>query len=860
MKKLYAVCILFFCFAIKAKADHITGGEIFYTYSSASNGTNTYNVTFKLFMRCNSHREFYNPTIVSIFDKETSRRYTDITVSLSRSETISIQDPDPCVTDPPTVCYVVGYYNFSVTLPVSGHGYILSSQVNYRIQGISNLEKFYSNIGALYTAEIPGTAAVNNSARFSGTDLVVVCANNRFTYNFGANDPDGDKLRYSFCQAYRSGGGGNNIIPPPEPPYQSVPYGNGFTANTPLGDNVKIDPETGVITGTAPDAGIYVVTVCVEEIRNGVVIATQRKDLQINIAPCNIAAALLQNEYQLCKDSKTINLINLSNSPLIRTYYWELTNRAGNVTFTSTSPTAVYTFPDTGIYKIKLSINRGQTCNDSTTSLARVYPGFVPDFSFKGICYTKPTEFTDLTKSKYGVVNAWLWSFDTGDTSSQKNPTYTYTTQGNKNVALIVKNTVGCIDTVVKPVAIVTEPPMSLAFSDTLICKGDRLTLHAFGEGNFSWSPVANIINSNTASPTVSPTATTTYTATLNDNGCIAKQSLAVRVTDHVNLQVMNDTTICSGDTVQLRIESDAFSYSWTPAEQVIDAGVANPLVVTTASTNYTVTARIGGCATNGNVTIKTVPYPYAYAGRDTSICNNTAVQLQGITDGSSFSWSPSIGLNNADLINPIATPPKTTAYILYATNTKGCPKPGKDTVVVNVLSPVIAFAGNDTSALVEQPLQLNATGGTSYLWSPNIGLSATNIANPIAFYNDVDNSSVRYKVVVYNEANCEDSAFITVKIFTTGPSVFVPTAFTPNADGKNDILRPIAVGIKQIDFFRVYNRWGQLMFTSQAERPGWDGSYNGVAQTTGTYVWVVKAVDYNGRPYLKKGTVVLLK
>jgi len=255
--KILIVGVILLCLNISAKADHITGGEIFYTFAGTTNGNNSYNVTFKLFMRCNSGRQFNNPTVVSIFDKGTNQRVSDINVNLSSSETIQITNPDPCITDPPKVCYVVGYYNFSINLPANANGYTLSSQVNYRIQGINNLQSFYSNIGATYTADIPGNpATINNSAKFTGSDLVVVCANNRFSYSFGATDPDSDELRYSFCEAYRSGIGGNNVIPPPQPPYLSVPYGNGFTESTPLGTNVQIDPRTGLITGIAPASGV----------------------------------------------------------------------------------------------------------------------------------------------------------------------------------------------------------------------------------------------------------------------------------------------------------------------------------------------------------------------------------------------------------------------------------------------------------------------------------------------------------------------------------------------------------------------------------------------------------------------------
>ncbi|HSU48987.1 MAG TPA: gliding motility-associated C-terminal domain-containing protein [Segetibacter sp.] len=860
MKKVIFLFILLLGLFSKVKADHITGGEIYYTSSAGTNGTNTYNVTFKLFMRCNSGRQFNNPTVVSVFDKGTNQRVTDINVNLTSSETIQITSPDPCITDPPNVCYVVGYYNFVLNLPATANGYILSSQVNYRIQGISNFQSFYSNIGATYAAEIPGTpAAQNNSAQFTGNDLVVVCSNNKFSYSFGATDKDGDQLRYSFCEAYRSGIGGNNVTPPPPPPYQAVPYGSGFTESKPLGTNVKIDPQTGLITGLAPSTGTYVVTVCVEEIRNGVVIARQRKDLQINIAPCNIAAALLEPEYMLCKDTKTISLTNLSSSPLIRTSFWEITNRAGGVIFSSGKPSDTYTFADTGLYKIKLSINRGQACSDSTSSIARVYPGFIPDYNFTGICFNKPTSFKDLTTTVFGTVNSWNWNFGNGDTSNKQSPAYTYVAKGTMNVKLVVTNTLGCRDEITKSVAIVSEPPIKLAFKDTLICKGDTVTLKAAGGGNLTWSFNSNVIAANSPVSTVTPATTSLYIVNIDDNGCLNRDSVLVRVTDKVTLHVMNDTTICRGDAIQLRVESDAFTYSWSPSAQLSNSSVANPFAVTNNKTTYTVKANIGGCSSLGSITVSTVPYPLADAGKDTLLCYNTAAQLQGSTDASTVRWLPAVGLSNTDIINPVANPARTTTYILSAYDTKGCPKPGFDSVTVTVLPPIQPFAGHDTVAVLEQPLQLSASGGVNYLWSPGTGLSATNVANPIGLYNETFNQ-ITYKVVVFNEANCRDSAFVTVKIFNTAPTVFVPTAFTPNGDGKNDVLKPVVVGMKQFDRFSVYNRWGQQIFTTQTSGKGWDGSINSTPQPAGTYVWWVSAIDYKGAPYFKKGTVTLIK
>ncbi|HJW16507.1 MAG TPA: hypothetical protein VJ499_05280, partial [Flavisolibacter sp.] len=415
--KRFIVYLLFICTALsfKARADHITGGEMFYTFAGKSGTDNKYNVTLKLYMRCNSGRRFNDPTTIAIFDKSTNQRIQEIPVPLADQSTISLNNQNPCITDPPTVCYVIGFYQFTIVLPANEAGYIIVGQVNFRIAGINNLVLGYSQIGATYTSEIPGNAIVsnapeNNSAHFTGNDLVVICANNSFSYSFAASDADGDELHYSFCDAYQSGTSGANAVPPP-PPYDAVPYGQGFTGDSPLGNNITLNEQTGLITGIAPATGVYVVTVCVQEIRNGTVIATQRKDLQINIAECTIASATLLPEYLLCRNSNSLTISNLSNSPLINSYNWQFSNSSGIIIFSSTSASPTVEFADTGIYKIKLSINSGQSCTDTATSLVRVYPGQSTDFSSSGICVNKPTSFIDNSKTVYGVINAWYWNF-----------------------------------------------------------------------------------------------------------------------------------------------------------------------------------------------------------------------------------------------------------------------------------------------------------------------------------------------------------------------------------------------------------------------------------------------------------------
>ena len=853
MKKL-TVYLLSICFISSASASHITGGEMFYVYNGFVNGEYNYTVTLKLLMRCNSGRQFSDPASIGIFNRGSNVRLKDINVALSRRETLQLSSFSKCISDPPTVCYEVGYYEFGISVPPSPEGYLVSGQFTYRIAGINNLITSNS-IGATYSAEIPGMGVIaegskNSSAVFVGSDLVVVCAGNFFSYSFAASDPDGDKLEYSFGAAYQGGSGGgaggNTNSPPSAPPYQSVPYSFLYNAASPLGNKVTIDPNTGLISGMAPaDAGIYVVTVAVSEFRNGVKIAVQRKDIQLNIAPCTIVGAKLQAEYMLCKDSKTISVRNLSVSPLIVSQEWQFFDDKGVDIFFSTDVTANYTFPDTGTYKIKLVVNRGKECLILPFRWCVCFPGFKPDFNWKGLCFKKPTQFTDASTTTYGIVNSWRWALGeddiTGSTTASRNPLYTYAGMGVKAVRLIAGNSVGCIDTVYKNITVFDKPELKVVFRDSLVCVNDKIQLKASGNGNFSWIPLANMTGDHTSTPTVAPAATTVYYVQLEDDGCINRDSVKVRVTDHVSLNAMPDTTICASDSIRLRIVSDGFKYAWTPESQTVSPTSKMPVVITATTTRYEVTASIGGCSAKAQIHVTSVPYPKAHAGNDTTICYNTPAQFHANSDGSSFNWSPQSLVSNAAILNPFSTSTKSTAFILSAYDDKGCPKAGSDTVVITVLPKINAFAGRDTAVIVGQPLQFNASGGMQYSWSPIDGLSASTIANPVGVY-DRGNAGIRYKLKVFNTAGCADSAFVIVKVFQSVPDVFVPSAFSPNRDNLNERLAPVGVGLNQIKEFSVFNRWGQMVYSGTKNYEGWDGLVAGKLQDPGTFVWTVRA------------------
>ena len=408
----------------------------------------------------------------------------------------------------------------------------------------------------------------------------------------------------------------------------------------------------------------------------------------------------------------------------------------------------------------------------------------------------------------------------------------------------------------------IVDKPVFTVGNDTLICIIDTLRLNAVGvsaaNGTITWSPNNNIDNVNSFSPLVSPDVTTTYTATYVDNsGCFASKSITINVVNDVSLMAMADTTICRTDSLRLNVVTNGLSFSWTPVELLSNPRVKNPLAFpVAASTIFRVTATIGKCSRFDDVVVRTVPYPLANAGNDTTVCFGRNIPLFA-SGGSSYSWSPGFFLSNPNISNPISiAPPRSLDYIVTVTDVLGCPKPVKDTVRIRVINVVAAAGPRDTAIVLGQPLQLNASGGQFYTWSPTTFLNNASIPNP----NSNPTDSITYFLTVRDSIGCFGRDTITVRVFRLAAGLYVPTAFTPNGNGVNDVFRPIALGIRSLQYFRVYNRWGELVYETSEIGKGWDGNYKGRDQGTSAFVWQALATDFTGKRIFKKGSVVLIK
>lgn len=841
-----------------------------YTYigpgSTSANGkpTANYKITLRLFRDCASSGPQLEAEQVTVGIYANSVLVKTLPLPIQGSvDRISLNTGSfPCLSGQVSVCYEIALYSSEVNLEVNAEGYTLARLGCCRVDRISNLS-VATNVGSNYVTKIPGTIdlpiGTNNSPQFLVRDTALVCANKFFTLNFGAIDSDEDVLIYSFCDAFNSGSGSNTAQPPATLVPSPLPYLFPYSGNNPLGSRVSINPSTGIISGIAPPEGSYVVNVCIFESRNGKIISEHRKDFILKVQNCELIEADLPDKIIQCK-AFTVHFENGSSSSGITSYQWNMGDKAQTQ---FSSPTVDYTYADTGRYLARLKITGPRGCQGEDSTWVLVYPGFTPQFSIRGNCFSNPVFFADKTTSRYGIVNIWRWNFGDettdADTSRQKNPSYAYAAPSNKTIRLVVEDTRGCIDSVEQTFSLSDKPTLLLPFKDTLICSIDTLQLSILNSGSFQWTPTARMINPTSDSPLVFPLQTTTYRVTLTDNGCTNTDSVLVRVLDFIKVFAGRDTTICAGDAIQLTTQTDALNFLWKSSSGEIVPPLKNPIVQPAKTTQYYVTANLGKCEDKDTVQVKTVPYPIANAGKDTIVCFGEKILLQGKVTGSRFLWSPSGTLSNPRLLQPFAVTYTSTFYVLTVSDTLGCDKQVRDTVLITIAPPVKAFAGNDTAILVNQPLQLFATGGTQFNWSPEYGLSNATIANPIVLIPDpID--SIRYRVKVSVPGGCSATDEIVIKIFNTGPEIFIPSAFTPNQDGLNDKLKPFTVGIQQLLYFSVYNRWGQLVYSSKELNKGWDGKLAGVPQPAGTYVFAAEGIDYLGKRILKKGTTVLIR
>jgi gliding motility-associated-like protein len=344
-------------------------------------------------------------------------------------------------------------------------------------------------------------------------------------------------------------------------------------------------------------------------------------------------------------------------------------------------------------------------------------------------------------------------------------------------------------------------------------------------------------------------------------------------------LQMSGDSILCANSIGKYSIPSlDSASYDWSapPGWIIRSGGNTNSFAVNAGpEPGWIVATEKNSCTTLTDsffVDLYKGALPQAViAPADTTICYGGAVPLQAIvTTGTQYAWV-NAGFFARDSKGaipsvPFATdievrPTKTMDYILNIQNA-GCPITVSDTFSVTVVPPIRLDPGNDTLVVVDEPLRFRVTSSDPYTdqyqWSPSTDLSNPDTADPIGMYGS-DMHSITYQITATDSFGCYGTASVKVTIAHTLPDIFMPNAFTPGTSN-NSLFRPVCIGISSLDYFRVFNRWGQLMYSTSQIGQGWDGRIQGRLQESSAYLWIVKGTDYTGRVISKKGTMILIR
>jgi gliding motility-associated-like protein len=553
----------------------------------------------------------------------------------------------------------------------------------------------------------------------------------------------------------------------------------------------------------------------------------------------------------------------------INKWYWDFDNG----TFSnSTSPSTQYL--TNGAKNIKLAVTSLEGCaSDTLVKPIYIYKRPVLDFSFNdSVCLGSSVSLTSNVISSDGPIQGWIWNF--GDTVlNTANAFYNFQTAGNHTVLLGASSTGGasCLGMVQKNVFIRSKPVA--AFKNNFVCQAETTSLI-----DSSYNPDGTPVNrwrwdigngkfSNSQNPLVTFSTGNNFTIQLavQSGNCVSDTLTRQLIIEPKPLAEFNYSNAkCPGQPVLFTDLSslstgviNQWAWLYNTDEWSTDKEPARAFV----SGNHTIGLKVAsekGCTSDTvfkTVAISPVPeisMSFADACANTSV-NFTATDITG-NAVAQWHWNFGDGAgSDSGTLQHIYSAAGNYPIQLFGLAQNGC---SSDTLKMDILIySTNAFAGNDLDAAVNQPIQLQATGGVLYQWSPASGLSNSTIPNPLA----TNSSNQTYYLKVFTPAGCESYDTINIRVFQL-PEIYVPSAFSPDGNGINDLLRAIPVGITQFKNFTVFNRLGQAVFSTSDASKGWDGYFKGKLQDLGAYIWIASGISFRGASVIRKGTVMLIK
>ncbi len=525
------------------------------------------------------------------------------------------------------------------------------------------------------------------------------------------------------------------------------------------------------------------------------------------------------------------------------TYAWSTGSSASSIVV-STS----------GVYSLTVTYANGCSTTDSRDVTISPYPivDLGPDTA---ICDgTSPVLMSSVT---YPTGSTYLWN--TGSTASS----IVVSTLG---VYWLNVTVAGCSFADTMEVKNIWDT-LHFEMIDTAICLGDPpIKVRATGTPGmtYQWLPTTGIGSSTIVDPYINADTSALYTIRASISTCpdILK-SFYIDVQPKPTVDIGGKQGVCSNDSLHLHALVSPrwytnYIYRWTPGANLHDSTQSS--VIFTPGSDMKMTLIVttpAGCMGMDSVLLKVYTGDFAQLDAQFHVCPHESVTLEpkSTDPKTTYVWHPGRYLNDSTVANPIVTPITPQDYYAIATNSYGC----KDTIHANVdvSANGVIEVGDSVTIFPGESYEIpTKTNCVTFNWFPPSGLDNAKVAAPVAS----PQISTRYIVQAVTQWGCKITD--TLSIYVDNEStIAVPNAFTPGgASGPNNTFKLVKKGQATLQSFRIFNRWGNVVFETSDIDEGWDGSYKGKPQPFGVYVYQVEATTRSGVPFKKKGNVTLIR
>ncbi|MCF8318235.1 MAG: gliding motility-associated C-terminal domain-containing protein [Haliscomenobacter sp.] len=750
LKLTFLIPVIFFMLPFTASATHIVGGEIGYRCL----GGNQYEITLRVFRDCfnaDPTAFFDDPGIIGVYASN-GLRLSNISLRPIGNDTLR-KDLDSCYTSfINSVCVHTTVYRSVITLNPRVGGYHFVYQRCCRNTTISNIVN-PTEAGATYDILLTEAAMqkCNSSPVVNSWPPVYVCANQELNVNSAATDVNNDSIAYKLCAPLVGGTLQRpQPIPPTAPPFQPIIWlGPTYSLSNVLGGNnpLTIDVNTGIMKGVPPVLGQFVVAVCFEEYDRFTknLLSVVRRDFQYNVVNCEVPQATFEAPEAVCVSS---NLTLKQGTKGAKSVEWYI-GEPGAEKLIAKGDSVNLTFTSVGKNRITLYYEKGTACQSTFSAVIDAVAIDVISTPLAGqksvVCRGSNFE-VNIQNKQVNRSLTYDWQTNGNLVSGQGSSLATFKMDSPSLITLNLSNALGCKSTLIFPVDIHSSIQSNINTGVQLCRDVATVTNENFNKDlSYSWLPKNGLSNPNIGNPVITLNSSQIYSVKITnpETKCDTTISFSAIVkTFGADPGIDSLSTVCYNVGKQINPKfNNTLIYSWSPAKGLSETTKGNPTVMLKESMSYTVKIQnpASGCDTTITVRVEVSPMlPVVELDTTLDFCPGIPKRVN-LPESSlvTYLWSPSTGLDNVNVANPIFTLNTNQIYTVKITDPKtNCNLVWKVTAQVSPEATI--SAGRDTSLCNYGPYTLTATSSIplSFQWSRSPDFS-NNLGNQASLKRD---------------------------------------------------------------------------------------------------------------------------